>query len=656
VVFDETAKKSTPLTTPSTIIESEPEGLFVPTHEKNRWARHKERAEQRKTPSEEEDEESPGETLPPIDPEEEDTAPHTYDKDTIVVRPAPVQVPPITPETTTTYESRRPLRPRPPKEMFRPNSGQVYIAVLEKPFTLREALGGEDGREWKAAWESEVESLRKNGTWVVVQPLPGRNIIGCRWLFVRKGDGRFKVRLVAKEYSQQPGIDFTETFAPVAKFTTLRVLLALVAENHWELHSMDVKKAFLNGVLEEEVYMHFPEGIDEIPKGMVCRLVKAIYGLRQSPRTWYQKIHEFFLTNGFMRSTQDYSLYVNYEQRILVLVYVDDLVLTAAEVEEIVWIKATLADAFEMSDLGELTTYLGLEISRERSRRLLTLHQTKYIDKILHRHGMQDARSSLTPLDPNTHLVSTPKATTTEPNAKSVDLELYQSAVGSLMYAMLGTRPDIAYAVGLVSQFNHSPQPEHWVAVKRIFRYLAGTRGLKIQYGSSNHSGAYSDADWGAGQDRKSIGGFVFLLNGGAISWASKKQTSIALSTTEAEYMAMTQASKEIIWLQVLIEELGALTHIEQMSTLYGDNQGALALAHNPEYHARTKHIDIQYHFVRELVWAERVYLEYCTSADMIADVMTKGLPCTTHEKHTTAMGMIGKLVKGNGTLHAGAC
>ena len=357
-----------------------------------------------------------------------------------------------------------------------------------------------------------------------------------------------------------------------------------------------------------------------------------------------------------MRRTRDYSLYVNYERRILVLVYVDNLVLAAAEVEEIVWIKATLADTFEMSDLGELTTYLGLEISRERSRWLLTLHQTKYIDKILHRHGMQDARPSLTPLDPNTRLVSSPKVTTTEPNAKSVDLELYQSAVGSLMYAMLGTRPDIAYTVGLVSQFNHSPQPEHWVAVKRIFRYLAGTRELKIQYGSSNHSGAYSDADWGAGQDRKSIGGFVFLLNGGTKSWASKKQTSIALSTTEAEYMAMTQASKEIIWLQVLLEELGALTHIEQMSTLYGDNQGALALARNPEYDARTKHIDIQHHFVRELVLAERVYLEYCTSADMVADIMTKGLPRTTHEKHKTAMGMIGRVRKRHGILHEGAC
>ena len=264
---------------------------------------------------------------------------------------------------------------------------------------------------------------------------------------------------------------------------------------------MDVKIAFLNGVLEEEIYMECPEGLEEmIPQGMVCRLVKAIYGLRQSPHTSYQKIHDFFLAHGFIRSTQDYSLYVHYERRVLVLVYVDDLVLAAAEVEQIEWIKAALTNTFEMSDLGELTTYLGLDISQNRSQRLLTLDQMKYIDKILNRHGMQDARPSLTPLDPNTRLVSNSKVTTADPKSQLLDFEVYQSAVGSLMYAMLGTRPDIGYAVGLVSQFNHSPEPEHWVAVKRIFRYLVGTRELKIQYASSNESSTYSDADWGLGR------------------------------------------------------------------------------------------------------------------------------------------------------------
>jgi len=224
------------------------------------------------------------------------------------------------------------------------------------------------------------------------------------------------------------------------------------------------------------------------------------------------------------------------------------------------------------------------------------------------------------------------------------------------MYAMLGTRPDIAYAIGIVSQFNHAPVWEHWMAVKQIFRYLAGTRGLCLRYGATNSSGGYSDADWGSGNDRKSVGGYVFLLNGGSVSWSSKKQTSIALSTTEAEYMSMTQAAKEIVWLRGLLEELEATGHIRKMSQLHGDNQGALALARNPEYHARTKHIDIQFHFIRELVGDEKIYLEYCPSSDMIADIMTKPLPHTAHKKLTAAMGMMDRTGKSYRTLREGAC
>jgi len=641
VVFDETTTKETQTTTLQGSDQGLSEGSFEIQEKTNGNKGEKEEGE---SPSEEEDEVSTGQPLPPIDPNEESPEPSCYDYDTIVVRPP---------------QSRRPPRDSPQRERFPPSAGAALMALAEEPQTLQEALACHEGPSWRKAWESELASLEKNGTWVVERAPQDRNIVGCRWLFRKKEDGRFKVRLVAKGYSQEPGIDFQETFAPVATFTTLRVLLALVAENDWELHSMDVKTAFLNGVLEEEIYMECPEGVLEEPDGdRVCRLIKAIYGLRQSPRAWYEKIHAFFMNHNFTRSTQDYSLYINYSRQLLVLVYVDDLVLAAAEVKDIDWIKDSLTKAFEMTDLGELSTFLGLEISRNRSQRLLTLHQARYISKILHRHSMQDARPSPTPLTPNTQLRSATEVNTMgeETESKAISLDIYQSAVGSLMYAMLGTRPDIAYAVGCVSQFNHSPLWEHWIAVKRIFRYLAGTKDLRLQFGTSNTSGGYSDADWGSGQDRKSIGGFVVLLNGGAISWSSKKQTSIALSTTEAEYMAMTQVSKEIIWLRVLLRQLGALGHIRQISQLYGDNQGALGLARNPEYHARTKHIDIQYHYVRDLVMSEKVYLEYCPSSEMIADIMTKSLPQVTHEKHTKAMGMIDKEGKRYGTHREGGC
>ena len=458
-----------------------------------------------------------GERLPPIDRDESTVMEDTYDQDTIVVRipqPSENNKSPPAPEAGLNQPStlRRSHRIHQPQEMFGLLAWPPYMAVVDEPLTLQEALEGENAVAWKRAWESELDSLRKNATWVIAKVPMEWNIVGCRWLFRRKEDERFKVRLVAKGYSQQPGIDFKETFAPVGKFTTLRVLLALVAENDWELHSMDVKTAFLNGELEEEIFMEYPEGVEEIPEpGYACRLIKAIYGLRQSPRAWYQKIHMFFINHEFYRSSQDYSLYINYDKRILVLVYVDDLVLAPAEKEDIGWIKNCLAKAFEMRDLGELTTFLGLEIKRDRKQRVLSISQHNYIDRILHRHGMQDARPVLTPLDHNTRLISTMSHNTSED--QEVNLELYQSAVGSLMYAMLGSRPDLAYSVGLVSQFNHCPKPEHWIAVKRIFRYLIATKSYALWYGLSNASGGYSDAEWESGEDRKSVGGSVCLLN-----------------------------------------------------------------------------------------------------------------------------------------------
>jgi len=317
----------------------------------------------------ENEEDTIGDPLPPIDPDDSTSPVTSYDEDTIVVqRPQPSAGETLGMNQTQAERrlTRKSDRIHQQRAMFGPEAWPAYLAFVAEPVTLDEALSGDNGPAWKDAWESELASLQKNATWVVEKVPAKRNIVGCRWLFRKKDDGRFKVRLVAKGYSQVPGTDFNETFAPVAKFTTLRVLLALVAENDWELHSMDVKTAFLNGELEEEIFMECPEGIPAIQEpGYACRLVKAIYGLRQSPRAWYQRLHTFFTKHEFHRSTQDYSLYINYDKRILVLVYVDDLVLAAAEIEEIGWVKTCLTREFEMTDLGELQTFLGLEIKRD---------------------------------------------------------------------------------------------------------------------------------------------------------------------------------------------------------------------------------------------------------------------------------------------------
>ena len=273
--------------------------------------------------------------------------------------------------------------------------------------------------------------------------------------------------------------------------------------------------------------------------------------------------------------------------------------------------------------------------------RILHLSQTQYIQKILANHGMESCNPTSTPADPHIRLEKSDPAF----EATQGEKMKYQSAVGSLMYAMLGTRPNIAYAVSKVSQFSMNPNSTHWIAVKRIFRYLAGTPNRGLYYGVTGTATGFTDADWGGSDDRKSIGGYTFLLNGSTISWNSKKQSTVALSSTEAEYMALTQAVKESIWLQVLLSDLGAGRHQEEERNINIDNQGALALARNPEFHARKKHIDIQYHFVREHAETGKIRLTYCPTTDMTADIFTKALPQPAFIRHNLGLGLIDRSV-----------
>jgi len=287
-----------------------------------------------------------------------------------------------------------------------------------------------------------------------LEPLPpGRQVIGCRSLFWRKEECRYKARLVAKGYSQREGVDFTETFAPVAKFNSLRSLHALVCENNWELEGMDVKTAFLNSELEERVYMDIPEGLEiDTPaevtnQHIACRLIKSIYGLKQSPRAWYGKINTFFHNHGFHRSERDHNVHIHSFFKLILLLYVDDLVITAPRLEDVDWIRGLLHEEFEMTDLGPLTVFLGMEIRRNRVLQCLHLYQQRYIDNILARFGMSTAATVSTPSDPDVRLTASPA----DHVADMIYQQRYQAAVGSLMYAMIGTRPDIAFALSTVS-------------------------------------------------------------------------------------------------------------------------------------------------------------------------------------------------------------
>lgn len=519
---------------------------------------------------------------------------------------------------------------------------RACVATQQEPRNYKEAVGGANNKQWGQAMDSEYQSIMENGTWELV-PLPdGRKAVGCKWVYRIKRDANgniktWKARLVAKGYSQVEGLDFQEVFAPVAKFTSIRVLFSLAAALEWECHHMDVKTAFLNGELQEEIYMEQPEGyIKQGEEQLVCKLIKSLYGLKQSPRAWNKKLNEELTKAGFARCESDHCVYLKKDEtgQVYLLVYVDDLIIIASTKAAMEACKAGLSNTFKMTDLGDTSHFLGMEVQRDRAAKLIHLHQGSYIRGMLERLGMSDCAPLRIPIAVGTKL---PPCAEEEQSFRTY----FQSAVGSLMYLMVATRPDLAFAVHAVSQFMSSPSEEHLATVKRILRYVKGTMDYKLTLGASSNNMqllGYSDADWGANDiNRRSISGFCFLLGAGAVSWSSKKQTSVALSSTEAEYMALTQASKEAIWIRRLLLELG---QPDEPVLINVDNQSCMALAKNPEFHARSKHIDIQYHFIREKVEGGIVKLEFCPTQKMVADVLTKAIPSEKHTWCAEAMGV----------------
>jgi len=768
----------------------------------------------------------------------------------------------------------------------------LVTGVVDKgdPTTYSDAVSGMDAQLWKDAMLSELESIAENNTWSIVPRPLGRSLIGCKWVFKRKlnADGsveRYKARLVAKGFSQQYGIDYEETYAPVAKFTSIRVLLSIGAVLDLEMHQMDVKCAFLNGRLEEEIYMALPEGCD-VPQGVVnpvCRLHKSLYGLKQSPRMWNKRIDEFLSSRGFTNLDTDHSIYVQGSKFTVaadfacIALYVDDLLLVAHH-SEMLAIKAELSREFAMTDGGEVHHFLGLHINRNRSKRVVMVDQELFIEQILARFQMSQCKPVSTPLDVSVQLrravdggenvsarpqvgaasghfknvsarpqvgaasghfknvsarpqvgaasghfkgvsarpqvgaasghlenvsagsqmgttarhlknvsvgplmgatghlgvgagpssgaeaehpctrgtknsargtrrsasmdvgIGTNVQTTysqaravygassestrawaprqgassstmgvwipreannmdicgedntddnvnnvvAEPNGGAgemrvwvpreadsmidvsadinpgenkdgcndrVDSTMYRSIIGSLMYLMTGTRPDIAAAVSIISQFSENPTKAHLQAAMRVLRYIKGSKGFRLHLGQDVRSFcdfeeaapisllAFSDANWGNDLDsRRSTTGYLVYIAGGVVSWSSKKQPTVALSSTEAEYMAVTNTTKEVMWHQAFLQELGFAQ--SQATTIFEDNQSCIALVKNPIHHARTKHIDIQHHFVREKVESNEVKIVYMPTETMVADALTKALAYPKFKKLVEEMGL----------------
>jgi transposase InsO family protein len=517
-----------------------------------------------------------------------------------------------------------------------------------EPQTYEQAVNSPEREHWLEAIKSEHKSLVDNQTWELVEKPKDRKLVSCKWVFKVKhnADGsveRYKARLVARGFTQTEGVDYHETYAPVVKMTSIRVLLSIVAIHDLELHQMDVKTAFLNGVLEEEIYMQQPEGFVEPGKEhLVCKLKRTLYGLKQSPRVWYQTIDKFFANMGLKRVEGDYGLYVIWSEEVkcIIALYVDDLLLACNSVAYMDKVKQALHSEYDMKDLGEAKFVLGIEIERDRSRREIYLNQQHYIENVLERYRMSDCKPVSTPMESNFKLTKS-SAEVNEREKQEMETVPYQSAVGSLMYAMTCTRPDIAFAVSTVSRFCSNYNSSHWAAVKRIMRYLKGTAGYRLKLGGGTEVllSGYCDADWAGDLDeRKSTTGYAFYIGDGVVSWNSKRQQTVALSTAEAEYMAATQATKESLWLKQLLGELGLVQ--SQPVLIRSDNQGCIALTKNPAYHSRTKHIDIRHHFIRDSVEVGDIELRYVATDDMAADVLTKALARDKHEKHTAALGL----------------
>ena len=517
----------------------------------------------------------------------------------------------------------------------------LFVAEIEEPTSLKEALESEHALNWKAAADSEYESLIENETWELVELPPGRKAISCRWVFKVKHDengkiDRFKGRLVAKGFLQKFGVEFDETFSPVVRFTSIRALLAFAVSRNMFIHQMDVVTAFLNGTLEEDIYMEQPEGYVVAGKeNLVCHLKKSLYGLKQSPRCWNKSFKEFMISLGFEQSTADPCVFIREvnDQLAIVAVHVDDLILLTETEQEMIKLKASLATRFKMKDMGKIHYCLGVNIKTMDG--VLQMSQEQYILKILHKYKLQDSKPVSTPMDLNVKLVKH------DGYSKPVDPVAYQSMVGSLIYAAIATRPDIAQAVGTLAKFNSSPNEAHLTAVKRVFRYLKGTVKLHLQYETSEKDmEGYSDADWAAdAEDRRSTSGNVFIMSNGAISWASQKQPTVALSTAEAEYIALCLATQECVWLRQLNKDLRI--DCSSPTTIHEDNQGTIAMSKNPVLHKRTKHIDIKFHFVREKIHDKTINLKYCPTHEMVADIFTKPLPRGQFENLRARLGLI---------------
>eukprot|EP00253_Pinus_taeda_P011559 PITA_11559 len=459
------------------------------------------------------------------------------------------------------------------------NSLFALYCHVDDPVHFEEAI---KDKKWIEAMDDEINAIERNKTWDLVELPKGKEVIGVKWVYKTKSNDegkieRHKARLVVKGYKQQYGRDYEETFAPVARMEIVRAMLSIEAQNKWKVYQMDVKSAFVNGVLMEEVYIEQPPGYEKKDQEhKVCRLKKNLYGLKQAPRAWYSKIDSYLLENGFEKCEGEPTLYIKEKDGkiLIVVLYVDDVIFTGNDKYLIENFKTVMKEEFEMTDMGLLRYFLGIEV--EESGNDIFISQAKYVNKVLERFNMQDNKAAITPTVMGLKLSK-------EENNKGFYPSLYKSMVGNLMY-LTATRPDIMHAISLISRFMERRKEAHWQAIKRILSYVK--------------------------DDRKSTSNYVFHMGSGAISWASKKQPIVALSTTEAEYVASTAATCQAVWMRIMLRNL--CQEQAKRTVIFCDNSSAIALSKDSMFHKRMKHIETRFHYIMELVSIGELVLKHC--------------------------------------------
>jgi hypothetical protein len=491
------------------------------------------------------------------------------------------------------------------------------------PQTFKQAMESKDAEAWKKAIEEELNAMKENKTWKIVELPRNKRTIGSKWVFKTKYDEqgnveKRKARLVAQGFSQKHGVDYIDVYAPVARSVTLKMLLSAAGKDNLKVIQYDVKSAFLNGDLKEEVFMRPPPGVET--RGGVCKLIKSLYGLKQAANVWNLKMHESLIKRGFVQNETDNCLYLYNSGGDLVhlLIHVDDILAATNNEQTLNKLMDDVGKDFELKCIGEAKEYLGIKLERDEVGNF-RISQPQFIQSIIDEAGMVEARESKYPVDIGYYSLDGDELKSNEE---------FRKPIGMLLYLAVNTRPDIAAAVTILSQKVIKPRNVDLTEARRIVRYLKGTVDSKLQLSNAKMAGrleAYSDSDWANDRsDRKSNTGWLVTMNGGAISWSCRKQSMVTMSSAEAEYVALTETIKEVVWAKRVARQFGF--NSQKPTRIYTDSQSAIAMVRNHNFSSRTKHIDVRFHYIREQKEKKTIELVYCPTETNIADLMTKPL------------------------------